>query len=204
MRFCRGRRCRKVAQKEGGVCGSAFLEITFLPLIHNTPPELGLSRAQMQMLPALQSWAEQVSVPRSLLRRLSHGGAPFAAIAASSSHTQGFLLPRFSKATPTIMATGSASPLCGESTPRRCIPPPKHLKPANMDVGSLQRASPGRVPSSLCCRAALPLQWETLQVGSPASQAACKQLERIKPKSISQKLPASRLWDDKGTKLGRL
>lgn len=87
MRFCRGRRCRKVAQKEGGVCGSAFHEITFLPLIHNTPPELGLSRAQLQMLPALQSWAEQVSVPRSLLRRLSHGGAPFAAIAASSSHT---------------------------------------------------------------------------------------------------------------------
>lgn len=204
MRFCRGRRCRKVAQKEGGVCGSAFLEITFLPLIHNTPPELGLSRAQLQMLPALQSWAEQVSVPRSLLRRLSHGGAPFAAIAASSSHT--------TRISPSSLLQSHAnyygnrfsiSPVWGKHA-QKMHPTPNHLKPANMDVGSLQRASPGRVPSSLCCRAALPLQWETLQVGSPASQAACKQLERIKPKSISQRLPASRLWDDKGTKLGRL
>lgn len=76
-----------MAVRGRGVCGSAFHEITFLPLIHNTPPELGLSRAQLQMLPALQSWSEQVSVPRLLLRRLSHGGAPFAAIATSSSHT---------------------------------------------------------------------------------------------------------------------
>lgn len=58
---------------------------------------------------------------------------------------------------------------------------------------------PGDPPLLLHCSSEILSQGDALSnVRSPALQAACKQTDWIQPKSTSQRLPKSRLWDYQG------
>lgn len=155
---------------------------------------------------ALLSWSEQVSQPHarcskgSPLREapircysyphLPHGTLPARNSPSSllHSHTTSFG-NRF-----------SITPCLGDN--RSCVPHQDSLKPANKDPGALQpfpcvqRSPPSSMPwlSERLSHGAAPFHGQSSQVGSPA----CKRLDWIKPKSTSQRVPKSRLWDYKG------
>lgn len=156
---------------------------------------------------ALLSWFEQVSQPHTRCSKGSPlGEAPISCYShphlPHGRYQQEILLPHFSTATPPPSATGSTSPPVRERTPRSCVPHQDSLKPANKDPGALQPfpCLQGSPPSSIhrlsemLSHGAAPFHGQRSEVGSRAR----KRLDWIKPKSTSQRVPKSWLWDYKG------
>lgn len=161
---------------------------------------------------ALLSWSEQVLQPHT---RCSKGSPVGEAPISCYCHLHLPLRTLPARNSPSSLLQSRAiyfgnrfniTTCLGKARPEDMTPPHDSLKPANKDPGSLQ-ACPrfqGSPPSSMhwfaemLSHGAALFNGQISEVGSPALQAACKQMDWIKPKSMSQRLPKSGPWDYKG------
>lgn len=182
---------------------SSFPQKIFLPPINNLPQELELRRvlhARYKPGPA-ELVRTGLTTPHTLLKKLSPWRGTNLLLFLSSPSTRDVTSKKFSFLTSPqphhlLWQQVQHHPLPGERASRSCV---SHQdKPANKDPGALQPfpCVQGRPPSSLhwLSQGAAPSQGQSSEVGSPA----CKPLDWIKPKSTSQRVPESRLWDYKG------
>lgn len=156
---------------------------------------------------ALLSWSEQVSQPHTRCSKGSPlGEAPISCY--SYPHLpQGTLPARNSPSlllhshTTSFSNRFNITPAWGTHAQKLCPPPrqPQTSKQGSWGPAAIPLCQ-GSPPSSIhwlsemLSHGAAPFHGQSSEVGSPA----CKQLDWIKPKSTSQRVPKSRLRDYKG------
>lgn len=150
---------------------------------------------------ALLSWSEQVSPPHTRCSKGSPlGEAPISCY--SYAHFPQGTLPARNSPAPPPLATGSASPPAWGMHSQKLCPSPRQSQTSKQGswgpaaLPCLQGSPLSSIPwlSEMLSHGAAPFHGQSSEVGSPA----CKQLDWIKPKSTSQRVPKSWLWDYKG------
>lgn len=157
---------------------------------------------------ALLSWSEQVSQPHTRCSKGSpHGEAPISCY--SYPHLPHRMLParnspssllhshttsfgnRFNTTNPCL---GNAHPEVVSPTKPASNQQTRILGPCSHSPACRGAHPPHHRLSEMLSHGAAPFHGQSSEVGSPA----CKRLDWINPKSTSQRVPQSWLWDYKG------